>query len=134
MSDRPACRACSIHREYKRTPNRATHFTVYVDGLATLTCSRHAQMAIGAGGFTIQLEAMPHVLTVELTTAELSDSLRQVARSRSDSPALGRFTVLRRALAAALTIAPARWCTNGASARDEIAAGQPMRRTARRRR
>lgn len=75
------CRPCSAERIPKRQPNAATHFTVYVDGLTTLTCSRHATMACRGGGFAIALGSFLEVLTAELDSAQLHDALRAANRS-----------------------------------------------------
>jgi hypothetical protein len=86
----PLCRPCSIvHPELRtRTPNRATHATFFVDGLATLTCNTHTEMAIRAGGFALSLAELPWRFDVEssthlgrkLTAAIVSTDARQRAR------------------------------------------------------
>jgi hypothetical protein len=80
----PNCRVCTVSREPRRRPNRATHLTVYVDGMTTLTCGRHALMAAKGGGFAIELSAVDGLVTWPLTTAQLYDRLRFASRARAD--------------------------------------------------
>ena len=85
MNELPACRPCVVDREPKRAPNRARFLTVFIDGMVTLTCERHATMAARAGGFALELVVVEAVLYEPLSTSQLFDLLRSahVARERS---------------------------------------------------
>lgn len=80
----PRCRVCTVSPEPRRQPNRATHFTCYVDGLVTLTCGVHATQAAKGGGFAIELSAIDGLVTYPLSTPELWDQLRFATRSREN--------------------------------------------------
>lgn len=89
-SSGPLCRPCSIfHPELRlRTPNRATHIAVFVDGLATLACRTHTRMALRAGGFALDLKRFPVLydrdeppkLSRKLTAAIVATAARARAR------------------------------------------------------
>jgi hypothetical protein len=95
---KPLCRPCSINRpEIRlRTPNHATHVAFFVDGLATLACSIHTEMAIRAGGFAIPLaditvehgELPSRRLSQAMTSAIVATGARQRARTALYEPEL----------------------------------------------
>jgi hypothetical protein len=80
--DSPRCRVCCTTHAVNRQPNRATHLTIYVDGLATLTCRRHAEMAARGGGFALELGSLAPVLHAPMSTAQLTEQLRFANRAR----------------------------------------------------
>lgn len=80
----PRCRVCAVDRAPGRQPNRATHLTVYIDGMTTLTCGRHALLAARGGGFAIELTTVDGLVTAPLSTAELVEKLRVASSARGD--------------------------------------------------
>lgn len=74
----PRCRSCCIAPTPRRTPNRATHLAFYADGLATLLCSLHVDMALRAGGFAVDLKKLP-VLFDEACDRETLANMVQMA-------------------------------------------------------
>jgi len=80
--DSARCRVCCTSHAVQRQPNRATHLTFYVDGLATLTCGRHAVMASKGGGFALPLAALPELVHEAMSTDRLTEQLRLANRAR----------------------------------------------------